>query len=76
VASRLEVATHNPASTPSVESRDWISHLDAHELDRIVLQFPERSECHGIAAARPTSTRLAWRHSASVSSALISANDE
>jgi hypothetical protein len=33
VANRVELATHRPAGTSSLEFRAWMSHLDAHERD-------------------------------------------
>jgi DNA-directed RNA polymerase specialized sigma24 family protein len=56
VANRLEVATHHPAGTSAFELRDWMSHLDAHERDLMLLQFAEQSKYHEIASAGTTPT--------------------
>lgn len=75
VANRLEVATHHPAGTAAFEFRDWMSHLDVHERDLMLLQFAEQSKYHEIASARTTPTL--WRRAVVRvrAIAVISAND-
>jgi DNA-directed RNA polymerase specialized sigma24 family protein len=75
IANRLEVATHHPAGTPSLEFRDWMSHLDVHERDLMLLQFAEQSEYHEIASARATPTVWCPAVVRVRAIAVISAND-
>ena len=62
VDNRLTIATHKPAGTPAFEFRNWMTFLDAHERDVMMLRFVEQWEYHEIAAARGTPIgTVQWR---------------
>ena len=67
VANRLEVATHHPAGTSAFEFRDWMSHLDVHERDLMILQFAEAIEVSQGCIGSHDCDSLASRRSASTS---------
>jgi hypothetical protein len=67
VANRLEVANHHPAATSFFQFRDWMSNLDAHEYDLMILQFAEAIEVSRDCFGSHDSDSLASRRSASAS---------